>query len=113
MLHEPAGTLMSVNNLRTGNDWMKRWHLESNLCFLLNCLQSFIYLLLGILLEFTWTCIISMSSIDARCLLCMSLQNQEILKHSNEQHVSMVFVLSECSLKQQALVPNVFSELVN
>lgn len=56
-----------------------------------------------------------MSSVDARCLLYMSLQkqNQEILKRSNEQHVPMAFVLPECSLKQQALVPNVFNELVN
>lgn len=58
-----------------------------------------------------------MSSIDARYLLCMSSQkqNQEILKHSNEQHVPIgdMFVLCECSLKQQVLVPNVFNELVN
>lgn len=48
-------------------------------------------------------------------VFCMSLQKQkeEILKHSNEQHIPMVFVLCECSLKQQALVPNVFNELVS
>lgn len=52
-----------------------------------------------------------MSSVDARCSLYMSLQkqNQEILKHSNEQHVPVAFIPCECSLKQQALVPSVFN----
>lgn len=56
-----------------------------------------------------------MSSLDVRCLLYMSLQkqNQEVLKRSNEQHVPIAFVPCERSLKQQALVPSVFNELVN
>lgn len=116
MLHKPAGTLMSVKNLKWVDEEMA-FHCfgEQSLCShqLLGIFYIFAvgnFVLIHVDLHYKCT-----SSADDRYLLYMSLQkqNQEILKHSNKQHEPIAFVLGASSLKQQALIPNAFNELVN